>query len=111
MKEKCIVMLCLLCTLIPIYAQKIQAYSVVESKNVTFGEYFLFQIQIHGTNDTLAPDTANIQDFYVQSLGGRTNNSESYTSINGRVTHTIKKVYIYSYRLTPKKEGNFLFPL
>ena len=53
---------------------------------------------------------SGISDFTVQELGGQQNSSQSMTIINGQVSQVVKRGYIFSYRLTPKREGRLAIP-
>ncbi len=69
------------------------------------------QTQLQGTDRPDEPEvTALTQDFDVQPMGGQTNNSQSVSIVNGRVTSNVQRNYIYSYRLTPKKAGALTIP-
>ncbi|UCD86050.1 MAG: protein BatD [Deltaproteobacteria bacterium] len=91
-------------------AEKLSAQAAVDRTEVFAGESFTFQIQVQGHDTPDKPDISGIRDFTVQSLGGQQNNSSSITIVNGRVTQNVRRGYIFSYRLTPKKIGNLTIP-
>ena len=84
-------------------AQQLSIQAVVEQQEVFLGQSFIFQIQISGSDSPEAPNVEAIADFDVESLGGRINNSQSVTVINGRMNRVIRRGYTFSYRLTPKR--------
>ncbi len=91
-------------------AAQIAARAGVERQEVYVGEPFLFQIQILGSDAPEAPDVAALKDFDVQALGGRPNNSESVTIINGKMDRVVRRAYVFSYHLTAKQPGQFTIP-
>jgi hypothetical protein len=87
--------------------------ALVEKASVCVGEPFVLQVRIEGsdiTPGTDQPDMSGITEFAVEYLGGRSNNSSSVTIINGKVNKIESFGYVYSYRLTPKKPGEFEIP-
>ncbi len=92
-------------------AEQITVRAAVEKTDAYVGEPFMFQIQFQGTDRPDEPEvTALAQDFDVQPMGGQTNNSQSVSIVNGRVTSNVQRNYVYSYRLTPKKAGRLTIP-
>jgi len=90
--------------------QPISVRAAVEKQQVFVGEAFLFQIQVHGSDKPLKPTLPPIPGLSAEALGGRQNNSESVTIINGRMTRTVRRAYIFSYRLTPTQAGSLTIP-
>ena len=91
-------------------AQQFNVQAVIEKNQVFVGESFVFQIQIEGSDSPDKPDVSGIADFTVQELGGQQNSSQSMTIINGQVNQVVKRGYIFSYRLTPKRDGRLTIP-
>lgn len=93
-------------------AQTLSVQAVVEQNEVCVGEAFIFQIKVDGNDSPKIPDLAGLPaaDFDVRSLGGQTTNRESVTIINGEMNRQVHKGYVYSYQLTPKREGTFTIP-
>ena len=91
-------------------AQQFNVQAAIEKNQVFVGESFVFQIQIEGSDSPDKPDVSGIADFTVQELGGQQNSSQSMTIINGQVNQVVKRGYIFSYRLTPKREGRLTIP-
>jgi len=91
-------------------AQQFKVQAAIEKNQVFVGESFVFQIQIEGSESPEKPDVSAIFDFTVQELGGQQNSSQSMTIINGQVNQVVKRGYIFSYRLTPKREGRLSIP-
>ena len=91
-------------------AQQFNVQAAIEKNQVFVGESFVFQIQIEGSDSPDKPDVSGIADFTVQELGGQQNSSQSMTIINGQVNQVVKRGYIFSYRLTPQREGRLTIP-
>ena len=91
-------------------AQQFSVQAAIEKNQVFVGESFVFQIQIEGSDSPEKPDVSAISDFTIQELGGQQNSSQSMTIINGQVNQVVKRGYIFSYRLTPKREGRLSIP-
>ena len=90
--------------------EEISAVSLPERTTVFVREPFLFQIQVSGTENPEKPDMSIIKGASVQFRGGQQNSSSSITIINGRVTKNIKRGYIFSYQLIPKRAGRIVIP-
>jgi hypothetical protein len=92
--------------------ETISVQAAVEQNEVCVGEAFIFQIKIDGNDSPKTPDLSGISnnDFDVRSLGGQTTNRESVTIINGDMNRDVHRGYVYSYQLTPKREGTFMIP-
>ncbi|MHC1741806.1 MAG: BatD family protein [Syntrophobacteraceae bacterium] len=91
----------------------VSARAIVETNSVSVGEPFLLQIRLEGSDvapGTEKPDMSGIAHFTVEYLGGQSNNSSSITIVNGKVSKVESFGYVYSYRLTPKKTGEYKIP-
>jgi hypothetical protein len=99
-----------LCAPSALAGEALSVRAAVEKQDVYVGEPFQFQIQVEGSDAPGNPDLSPIVDFAVESLGGRQNNSESFMIINGRVNQTVRRGYVFAYRLTPKRAGTFTLP-
>ena len=93
-----------------LHAQQISVGAAVSSQDVFRGESLEMQIQISGSDSPAEPDLSSITDFQVQNLGGQTRNSESITIINGKMNRVVKRGYVFSYRLLPRKSGRLTIP-
>ena len=92
-------------------AQPIAVRAAVEKQDAYVGEPFIFQIQVQGNDHPDAPDVSALQkDFDVQTLGGQTNNSQTVSIVNGRMTQDTQRAYVFNYRLTVKKPGVLTIP-
>ncbi len=94
----------------PALAEPLRADVAVEKNTVFTGEPFIFQIQVSGSENPDKPDVSGISDFTVEYRGGQQNSSSSITIINGKMTRDVRKGYVFSYRLTPKRPGRLLIP-
>jgi len=90
--------------------EQLMARVSVESKDVYVGETFLMRITVMGSTDAERPDFSSLKDCEVQYAGGSNNSSHSVSIINGKVSRTVKKEYVFSYRLTPLKAGVLTIP-
>lgn len=91
-------------------AEDIHVNALVEGHEFFLGESFIYQIKVVGSENPQRPDTSGIRDFHVEFLGGRNSSSQSVTIIGGRVSRTVKKEFIFTYRLTPRQTGDLLIP-
>ncbi len=111
---KCLVaILCLASVLLiagEAYADDIRVITNVESRDVYVGESFLMQITVDGTDDAVLPDFSSMKEFTVEYTGGSNNSSQSISIINGKVQRTVKKGFVFTYRLTPKLAGRLVIP-
>jgi hypothetical protein len=83
----------------------------VEKEDVAVNEPFLFRIEVDGTNTVQAPDLAALtDDFNVEFLGPRQNNSQSITIINGQRSEVVKRVTYLNFRLRALKTGTLVIP-
>ncbi len=91
-------------------ADDIRVITNVESRDVYVGESFLMQISVDGTDEAVLPDFSPLEGFTVEYVGGSNNSSQSISIINGKVQRTVKKGYVFTYRLTPKVSGRLTIP-
>lgn len=92
-------------------AEPLTAAAAVSETQVFAGESFRFQIQVSGSDNPDKPDISAITDFAVSELGHTKNNSQSFQwNSRGGITQNIKLGYVFSYSLTPTRQGNFVIP-
>src|SRR6056297_2624172 len=91
-------------------SDRIIARMRAESKNVYVGGTFIMQITIMGSTDAERPDLSNLEGFEVEFAGGSNNSSQSVSIVNGNFSRTVKKEYVFSYRLTPLESGVLRIP-
>ena len=91
-------------------AQDIGVRAAVSSQEIYRGEQITYQIQIEGSDTPEKPDTSGIADFEVTFESERANNSHSVTIINGQRSEVVRRGYLYTYRLTPRKPGVLTIP-
>lgn len=95
----------------PVSAQEISVRAAVESESVYMGQSFVYQIVVDGSDEVSQPDVAPLQQlFTVEYLGGRSNNSQSITIVNGRMERQVSRGYVFQYRLTPRAKGDITIP-
>ena len=91
-------------------SDEIIARTTVESNNVYVGESFLMQITVMNSTDAERPDLNGLEGFDVEFAGGSNNSSQSVSIVNGSFSRTVKKEYVFTYRLTPRKAGVLNIP-
>ena len=91
-------------------AQTFRVLGAVRKTEVFVGESFVFQVQIEGSDKPEKPDVSAIADFKVREMGGQQNTSQSMTIVNGRVNQVVRRGYVFSYRLTPRRAGTLRIP-
>jgi len=103
--------LCLVCAVVQAAGGgPLSATADVEKDELFLGESITFQVEITGSDHPGEPDLSALTDFRVEPLGGQTRNSESITIINGRMSRVVRRGYVFSYRLTPKRTGRLVIP-
>jgi hypothetical protein len=98
----------LLCA--PAWASTFGAKAAVDRTDPFVGQPFVFQIQVSGSETPEQPDLSHVTDFDVAFRGGQQNSRRSVTIINGRVTEDVQEGYVFSYELTPKRQGRLIIP-
>lgn len=97
-----------LCALLPISpaAQEVSVDIELETRDVYMGESFLMQLTVDGADRADNPDLSALENnFIVEFRGGSNNSSQSISFVNGRWSRTIKKGFVFSFQLTPKRVG------
>jgi len=113
-QSTCLVLFFALCVLALLArtaaAQELSATARVEKQEVFLGDSFVFQVEVNGDDDPEEPDLSGLKDFRVEKVGGQNTSSQSVTIINGRVSRTVRRGFVFSYRLTPQKVGRLVIP-
>ena len=91
-------------------AQQVRVQPRIEKTEVYVGESFVFEIHVENDDSPAAPGLSHLENFSVEFLGERKNNSQSMTIVNGRVSREVKRGYIFQYRLTAKRAGALTIP-
>jgi len=91
-------------------AEPIHAEAIIEKQILFVGESASFQIRVTGSDNPEKPDIARIEGLDIEYQGGQQNSSSSITIINGNITKTSQKGYIFTYQLTPTKNGRIVIP-
>lgn len=95
-------------------AQPLTANVAIEGggrESFFLGEPFRFQIQISGSDSPEKPDLSSLSSaFSVEELGGSPTTRKSVRYVNGRVTQTVHRSYVFDYRLSPKRAGSLVIP-
>ena len=82
----------------------------VETRDVYVGESFLFQISVDGSDRVARPDLSALEGFDARFMGGSNNSSQSISIINGKVERTVKKGFVFTWKLTPRRSGTLTIP-
>ncbi len=106
----CAQLLCAPALCAPAWASTFGAKAAVDRIDPFVGQPFVFQIQVSGSEHPEQPDLSHVTDFDVAYRGGQQNSSRSVTIINGRVTEDVREGYVFSYELTPKRQGRLVIP-
>jgi len=93
-----------------LHSQTFTAEAAVEKLDVYVGESFIYQIQVQGTDKVDEPKLTGLKGFTIEELGGQQNSSQSVTIVNGRMNRTVRKGYVFSFRLTPRNAGALTIP-
>jgi len=91
-------------------AQEVGVSAAIEKRDAYVGEGVVLQITVRGDDEPESIDIAKTDDFKVEALGGRKNNSESVTIVNGRMSRNVMRGYVFQYRLTPTRPGTLTVP-
>lgn len=91
-------------------ATDIKVEAVVESQEAYVGEPLTLQIRIDGAEPGDEPDLSGLTDFIVEPRGGQSTSSTTMTIINGKWQHQTHHGYVFSFTITPKREGRLSIP-
>lgn len=73
--------------------------------SVYLGESFLLEVKVEGADDTAAPDLSAIQNCATELLGSQSASHYTVVIVNGQMRREGFTGRIFTYRLTPNKEG------
>lgn len=90
--------------------QELSARATVDQGEVYVGDGLVLHIEVGGSDSPDKPDVSALADFSVEDLGGQRNSSVQTTIINGKMTRTENRGYVFVYRLTPRKAGTLVIP-
>ncbi len=92
-----------------VFGQNISVSAGLDSDEIWLGDSVQLTIYLQGSEQAITPKLY-IPDVRTDPLGGTVRSSRSVTNINGKVTETVRKAYVYGFRLTPAKSGNITIP-
>ncbi|MBW6515666.1 MAG: BatD family protein [Candidatus Cloacimonetes bacterium] len=94
--------------LIPLLASELSVNSYVDQTRIGLDDVLRFTIEISGVDAGKVgqPELPEISGF--TNIGTSTSSSSSVSIVNGRMTSTVSRSYIYSLR--PQTTGQFLIP-
>ena len=92
----------------PLLAESLEITSYVDKTKIGINEYLKLTVEISGKNaaDAQNPEVPDIKNF--ENLGYSTSSSSSMSIINGKMTSSVTKSFIYN--LKPQKIGKFIIP-
>ncbi len=102
-------LLILILSSVSAYSQSLSFSAELSDEQIWLGDSVQLTLYLQGSEEAISPELY-IPNVKIESLGGSVRSSRSVTSINGRVTETIRKAYVYGFRLTPKKAGEYVIP-
>jgi hypothetical protein len=81
----------------------------LDQEQIWTGDSVQLTLYLQGSEEAIQPNLF-IPGIVIESLGGTTRSSTSITNINGKVTQNVSKAYVYAFKLTPQKSGNYVIP-
>lgn len=106
-----ITLFCLFCLWQPATAAPdIRVEAVVESQDAYVGEPLTLQLRIDGAEPGDEPDLSGLTDFIVEPRGGQSTSSTTMTIINGKWEHQTHHGYVFTFTITPRREGRLSIP-
>lgn len=91
-------------------ALALEAEVRLSQESAYVGEAVTMQIVVKGSESPEPPDLSGMTDFSVSFQGGSQNSSRSISIINGRMTQEVNEGYVFSYQITPVREGVLVIP-
>ncbi|MCW8129761.1 MAG: BatD family protein [Planctomycetota bacterium] len=90
---------------------RVRVEAELETTQLYIGESVVYQVTVHNLEQAPAPDLSALsKDFKVDTLGDRSLNSTSISSINGRWSENRVFGHVFQYRLTPLRAGKLEVP-
>lgn len=74
------------------------------------GDSVVYRVTVSNVEDTAEPDLSQFEDFEVRSLGRRSQSSQFVGRVNGRRTVVRRISTVFSYSLTPQRNGELQVP-
>lgn len=93
-----------------VIAQEPEISAQLNTNRIFVGESVVYSVVVSNVEDPPEPDLLNFDDFDVQFMGQRSQNSQSTTIINGVRTDTRRFGKTFQYSLTPAKSGTLTIP-
>ncbi|MDA8402689.1 MAG: BatD family protein [Desulfobacteraceae bacterium] len=100
----------ILCLAAPAGAENLSAEVRVAQEEALVGEPVTLQIVVSGSESPSQPDLSHIDGASVAFQGGSQNSSRSISIINGRMAQNVQEGYVFSYQITPLREGRIEIP-
>ncbi|MDC7123967.1 MAG: BatD family protein, partial [Spirochaetales bacterium] len=109
--EQLILLICFVFITSSLYSQSngVSLTAQLDNDEVWLGDSVKLILSLQGSDSAVQPDLS-IPNVRVTPLGGTNRSSSSITNINGRVTKTVQKAYVYQYQLTPRIAGIIKIP-
>lgn len=82
----------------------------VDRQEVYLGESIIYNVTVNHVQNPSAPTLDGFDEFYVESVGEQSLNSQQITIINGRRSQIIRRGMLFQFRLTPRTAGAITIP-
>lgn len=82
----------------------------VDRQDVYLGESIIYNVTVNHVDNPSVPTLSGFDDFYVESVGRQSLNSQQITIINGRRSQVIRRGMLFQFRLTPRTAGAITIP-
>lgn len=94
----------------PTTAQQPELIVEIEKQEIYEGESVLYRVTLNHVDQPAEPELPGFTDFLVAKLGEQSLDSQQITIINGVRRVVVRRGRQYSYRLTPRRNGDLEIP-
>ena len=94
----------------PVAAQQPELIVEIEKQEIYEGESVLYRLTLNHVDQPVEPELPGSKDFLVVKLGEQSLDSQQITIINGVRRVVVRRGRQYSYRLTPRRNGDLEIP-
>ena len=91
-------------------AQQPELIVEIEKQEIYEGESVLYRVTLNHVDQPVEPELPGFTDFLVAKLGEQSLDSQQITIINGVRRVVVRRGRQYSYRLTPRRNGDLEIP-
>ncbi len=108
-KKQLLLIVLFLAAVTGLHARELSLSAELEQDQIWLGDSVRLTLYLQGSEKAISPELF-IPDVDIEPLGGTVRSSRSVTNINGHVTETVRKAYVYNFRLTPETSGRITVP-